>query len=165
MKIFLLLAASLFVLFWAGSASSAESKWVRNCETVAVGGGLIDDTTASSRKLTQSLKPGQTACADSVTATDVTYNINVSQCNHVDVFQFIDPDGDDDDSTIVGQVQLCSSQADDDSSCADFGLTEFSGNDALWGLGAIWMRVEVNGTTDTAEARWDIHCVGNAQQR
>lgn len=165
MKNLLLLAASLCVLFWAGSASPAESKWIRNCETATAGGGLIDDATASDRKTTQSLKPGQSACADSVTATDVTYNINVSQCNHVDVFQHIDPDGDADNSTIVGQVQLCSSKVDDDQSCADFGLTEFSGNDAIWGLGAIWMRIEVNGTTDTAEARWDIHCVGNAQQR
>jgi len=144
-------------------AGAQEVNWIKSCQDDS--SRDLVTTTAFPQSETTNLKPGQYACAESITATDVTANLNVSQCNHVDIFQWVDADGDDDDSTIVGQVQVCSNEFDDDSSCDSFGFVEFSGDSYLEGLGARYIRVEVNGTTDTAPARWEVRCVGSAAVR
>lgn len=138
----------------AGPVWASEADWIGGCNEVAATRAL------NTVPVVLTIAPGERACAQSVTATDVTAVLNVGRCDEVDVFQFIDPDGDADDSTLVGQVEICPSALDSDSACSDMGITEFSGNTFIAGLGATYVRIEVNGTTDTAEARWEVRCSG-----
>ena len=147
---FLAIMASL--IFLAAPAFAAEADWI---------GGCNEDATTRALEATPvvlSLAPGERACAESITDTDVTDELDVSRCDEVDVFQFIDPDGDADDSTVSGQLEVCPSQIDDDDSCSDMGLTAFTGNTFTAGLGATYIRVAAAGTTDTAEVRWEVRC-------
>ena len=159
----LLISLAAMVLLLPGLSSAGDVDWIKSCQQ----DGSRDLVTAAAfpRSETTNLKPGQYACAESITATEVTDQLKVSQCNHVDVFQYDDPDGDADISTVVGQVQICPDSTDDDDSCSSFGLTEFSGDSFLEGLGATYIRIEVNGTTDTAPVRWEVRCVGSSSVR
>jgi len=144
----------LALLLCAPSAWAAEADWIEGCDE--------DSTTRAltTVNVTLSLAPGERACAESITATDVTDELNVGRCDEVDIFQYIDPDGAADDSTVTGQVEICPSVIDDDDSCDDFGITAFTGDTFLAGLGATYIRVAAAGTTDTAEVRWEVRCSG-----
>lgn len=137
-------------------ASGAE--WVRNCKDADLDGTL---NTSGSGFDVNNLSPGGFACADSVSNSDDAEVIDIHQCENVDVFQFADPDGEGTDTAITGTVELCPSRsavADLDEECAPApGTTVLSGNDAIYGLGGIWLRIEAGGS-GTEIVRWAIHC-------
>lgn len=148
------LIAFLIILF-AFPAMAAEDNWIQWCKVDA----SFDLLTAP---VVTTLQPGERACAESITQTNVTDELDVSQCDHIDVIQYDDADGDADVSTVTGQPQVCPDARDDDQSCTAMGLTAFSGDTFLEGLGATFFRVASGGTTDTAPVRWEVRCVGKA---
>lgn len=142
----------LCVLLMSSTASAAD--WIDSC--------LQDsnrDLVTTSSSIVTTLTPGRYACAETITNTDDTTILSVGGCNHIDVFQYNDPDGDDDISTVTGQPQICPDNTADDSSCGNFGLAAFSGDVYLEGLGVSFFRVQAAGTTDTAPVRWEVRCV------
>lgn len=154
----LLFTAAALLLF-AGPAFADSEAWIDGCN---------DSPTANAHALlatptTSALVPGERACAISATQTNETLVLDVSACNHVDILQFLDADGDGTESTVVGQVQLCPNSFDDDDACDDFGLTVFTASDTfLEGLGASYIRIASAGTTDADLVRWEVRCIGRA---
>lgn len=148
----------LFLILLALPAMAAEVDWIEGCNV----DGSRDLNTSP---VVTTLNPGDYACAESGTQTDVTDELDVSQCDHIDVMQFTDPNGDGDDSLVSGVPEICSDLVDDDDSCNSMGLTAFSGNTFLEGLGARFFRVASAGTTDaSANVRWEVRCVGRARE-
>ncbi|MEE8386106.1 MAG: hypothetical protein V3S01_09330 [Dehalococcoidia bacterium] len=139
-------------LLLALPASAAEDDWIFGCAENATFDLLTAPTTTK-------LIPGEVACAESITQTNVTSNLDVGACEYIDVYQWPDADGDADVSTVVGQPQLCPNSQDDDQSCDEFGLAEFAADAFVQGLGARWFRMKSAGTTDTAPVRWEVHCM------
>ena len=137
-------------------ASGAE--WVRNCKDDD-NDGLLN--TSGSGFDVNNLSAGGFACADSVLSSDDAEVIFINSCENVDVFQWADPDGDGTDTAITGTVELCPSLAavtDADEECAPApGTTVLSGNDAIYGLGGIWLRIEAGGS-GTNQVRWALRC-------
>jgi hypothetical protein len=152
MKLFIMI---LLAIFASSVTHAAEVDWIGGCN--------IDATfDLEATPIVTVLAAGSFACAETVTQTDVTEVLDVSQCDHIDVLQWDDADGDADLSTVVGQPQMCPNRTDDDDSCDAFALTEFAGNVYLEGLGANFFRIAATGTTDTAPVRWEVRCVGRA---
>ncbi len=154
----ILLATLLACVFVAMPSGAAEDDWIKGCD---VDGSFDLNTTP----VTTLLQPGEVACAESITQTNVTDELNVSQCNHIDVIQYDDADGDGDVSTVTGTPQVCPDARDDDDSCTAMGLVAFVGDTFLEGLGARFFRVASGGTTDTAPVRWEVRCVGRAREK
>ncbi len=132
-------------------ALAAEDDWIFGCNEDSNNDLLLVPVVIK-------LNPGEVACAESITQTNVTTTLDVTGCEYIDVFQWDDADGDADLSTVVGQPELCPDERDSDASCDDFGLAAFATDVFLQGLGARFFRVASGGTTDTAPVRWEVHC-------
>ena len=149
----------LGVLLVAGAASADSEAWISHCNE----SGTVNDHNLQATPVITTLAPGERACAESVTQTNETSILHVGRCSQVDIFQYIDADGDGIDSTVTGQVQICPGNNDNDDSCDDFGLAAFTAADVfLQGLGATYIRIASGGTTDADQVRWEVRCEGNA---
>ena len=137
-------------------ASGAE--WVRNCRDDDLNGLL---NTSGSGFDVNNVSAGGFVCADSVLNSDDAEVIFIGSCENVDVFQFDDPDGNGTASAITGTVELCPSLAavaDLDNECAPApGTTVLSGDDAIYGPGGTWLRIEAGGSC-TNQVRWQLRC-------
>lgn len=153
MRLIILLITLLALPAWA-----AEDDWIKGC-------GVDGSFDLNTSPTTTTLQPGEVACAESVTQTNVTDELDVNQCKWVDVWQYDDADGDADVSTVTGQLQVCPDARDDDDSCTAGGISAFSGDDFVMGVGARFIRVASGGTTDTAPVRWEVRCVGRAREK
>lgn len=157
-----LLSIAAITLLLTGPALADSEAWILGCSDALT----VNAHALLTSNPTTTLIPGERACATSATQTNETLVLDVTACNHVDVLQFLDADGDGTESTLVGQVELCPNIFDDDDACDDFGLTVFGANDEyLEGLGASYIRIKSGGTTDADLVRWEIRCVGSAARR
>lgn len=158
----LLLSTTAALLLLVGTASADSEAWIAGCsdaETVNAHALLAGPTTVK-------LLPGERACAISATSTNETLVLDVTDCDHVDVLQFLDADGDGTASNVLGQVQFCPNSFDDDDACDDFAITVFGAADETrTGLSTSFIRVASLGTTDADLVRWEIRCVGRAAGR
>lgn len=154
-----ILTVAAMLLITTGAAWADSEAWIAGCSDspTANAHALLSETT------TTRIVPGERACAVSNNQTNETLVLDVSACNHVDILQFLDADGDGTESTLVGQVELCPNSFDDDDACDDFGLTIFGAADTfLEGLGASFIRIKSAGTTDADLVRWEVRCVAKA---
>ena len=106
------------------------------------------------------LEAGQWVCTDVFDIEDDADVIDVSDCENVDIFQFDDPAGDGAE-TITGTVEMCPRMISNDSACAPLPNTStLSGDDAIYGAGAIYLRIEAGGVdaAETDGVRWMIKC-------
>jgi hypothetical protein len=153
MKLFIMV---LLAILASSTTHAAEDLWVKNCELDAT-----FDLVAATGAGVVSLQPGEFACAESLTATNVTANVSIMDCLHVDITQFIDADGDADDSTVTGLVQICPNAEDDDQSCDEFAYTALTATEQEKNVQGQYVRIKSGGTSDTAPVRWVLFCHGN----
>lgn len=108
------------------------------------------------------LKPGDWASVDETTNSEDAAVISVNGCENFDLFQFDDPDADGTASTITGTLEMCPSTTTSDNGCAPLpGTSTLSGDDAIYGAAAVYVRVEAGGTAND-DVRWMIRCSGPA---
>ena len=111
-----------------------------------------------SGRVVTGLAAGEWASTDVVANDDHSAVLSVNGCENFDVFQFDDPDGDGAE-TIVGTVQMCPGNAS--TGCAPLpNTTKFSGDDAIYGAGSVYMRIEASGADagSTDGTRWMVRC-------
>lgn len=155
-----LILSAAVVLFLLSSPAWADSEaWIAGCDDAAT----ADDHELAAVTVTSALIAGERACTTSATSTNETLVLDVSACDHIDVFQFVDADGDGTSSLVIGQIQFCPNSFDDDDSCDDFEVTVFAAADEIRaGLSASFVRIASAGTSDADLVRWEIRCVGQA---
>jgi len=136
--------------------------WIRGCKESS--SGVLATTATPGVFESTGLRPGQFACAETLTQTDNTDVLYIGDCAAVQVFQFDDPDGDADNSTVQGTPQLCPTLTPDDQACDTVpGGSILTGNDANYDVTGVWFRVVASGTTDTALVRWVVLCSNSAR--
>lgn len=144
----------------------SAAEWIKSCKESAA--GVLAVSTTTGVNAVNSLQPNQFACAETITATDDAEILYIGDCSEVHVFQFDDPAGDDDESTVVGTPQLCPTNqhnaAANDLACDTVpGGAALVANDANYDVVGVWFRVLAAGSTDTVPVRWMAVCSDSAR--